>query len=73
MKFGFQGLGAADAADESTQCDVEIRVACRVDLTNNGKARKTQWYTDNPGNRRMLETVLESCTVNCGQGTHWIE
>jgi hypothetical protein len=72
MKFGFQGLGAANTADESRH-DVEIRVACSVDLTDKGKARITQWYSDNPGNRKMLETVLESCTVICGQGTHWIE
>ncbi len=73
MKFGFQGLGAAVTTDWPTRHDVEIRVACRVDLTDNGKARITQWYSDSPGNRRMLETVLESCTVICGQGTHWIE
>jgi len=73
MKFEFQGLGAADTTDRPTRHEVEIRVACRVDLTDNGKARITQWYSDNPENRRMLETVLESCTVICGQGTHWIE
>jgi len=73
MKFGFRGLSAADTTDGSTHHEVEIRVACLVDLTDNGKARITQWYSDNPGNRRMLETVLESCTVICGQGTHWIE
>jgi hypothetical protein len=58
MKFMFQGLGAADTTDRLTHHDVEIRVACHVDLTYNGKAqnsvvlgqpRKSQDVGNSPG------------------------
>jgi hypothetical protein len=73
MKFGFQGLGAADATDDSTHHDVEICVTCGVDLADSSNVRITRWYADNRGNRRMLNTILESGNVICGQNTHWIE
>lgn len=77
MRYDFDVFSQTNQTTASNQRSVtEIRVtwnlSSRTDMAgeiSNG----TYWHTDSPGNRKMLQVILDSSNEIYGAGTHWIE
>jgi len=54
----------------------EIRVRSNVPKKTDQDGKHMDgwhWHPDSPGNRQMLQVIVESCNEIYGDGTHWVE